>query len=250
MLQEAKNQNLPPEGYEGGIVIDEMTIQSDIQFSKKGGGITLIGFKDVTEASAYMDKLSSQKEEITLATHALQFVFLGNTGYRFPFAHFATTGASASELYLLLWDAVKFLSMFGFKVSFVSTDGAQLNRDLMNILLPTNKENKSLTFTNIMQPSQKIAFVMDYSHVIKKIRNNICKSGSMGYHKRNLLHDQNYIHWDHWKNAYTWDISTNPFPVHHKLSNEHMFLTSESKMRNRLAEDVLDVEMLHLMEAY
>jgi hypothetical protein len=27
---------LSPEGYEGGLLIDEMTIQQDIQFSKKG----------------------------------------------------------------------------------------------------------------------------------------------------------------------------------------------------------------------
>jgi hypothetical protein len=31
----AKNRNLSPEGYEGGLLIDEMTIQQDIQFSKK-----------------------------------------------------------------------------------------------------------------------------------------------------------------------------------------------------------------------
>jgi hypothetical protein len=32
MLNEAKNRNLSPEGYEGGLLIDEMTIQQDIQF--------------------------------------------------------------------------------------------------------------------------------------------------------------------------------------------------------------------------
>ena len=140
--------------------------------------------------------------------------------------------------------------MFGFKVTFVSTDGAQANRDLMNILLPENKENNTFSFRNIMCPTQQISFVMDYSHVIKKIRNNINKSGSMPYNKRNITLNGNYIHWNQWKSAYTWDICTNPFPVHQKLSNENMYLTSESKMRNRLAEDVLDSEMLHLMEAY
>lgn len=250
MLNEAQRNDLSPDGYEGGIIIDEMTIQSDIQFSKKGGGISLIGFNSVTPESSYIDRLTSQKEEINLATHSLQLLFLGNTGYRFPFAHFATTGASGSELYLLLWEAVKHLEMFGFKVTFVSTDGAQANRDLMNILLPNNKDDKSFTFLNIMQPSQQISFVMDFSHVMKKIRNNINKSGLASYNKRNLLHGENPIHWNHWKSAFSWDISTNPFPVHRKLSNEHMFLTSESKMRNRLAEDVMDADMLHLMEVY
>ena len=43
---------------------------------------------------------------------------------------------------------------------------------------------------------------------------------------------------------------SNPFPIHHKLSQDHIFLTNESKMRNHLAEDVLDKEMLHLMQVY
>jgi hypothetical protein len=43
MLNEAKNRNLSPEGYEGGLLIDEMIIQQDIQFSKKGGTLKLIG---------------------------------------------------------------------------------------------------------------------------------------------------------------------------------------------------------------
>jgi hypothetical protein len=37
----AKNRNLSPEGYEGGLLIDEMTIQQDIQFSKKGGNLEI-----------------------------------------------------------------------------------------------------------------------------------------------------------------------------------------------------------------
>jgi hypothetical protein len=43
MLNEAKYRNLSPEGYEGGLLIDEMTIQQDIQFSKKGGTLKLGG---------------------------------------------------------------------------------------------------------------------------------------------------------------------------------------------------------------
>jgi hypothetical protein len=38
MLNEANNRNLSPEGYEGGLLIDEMTIQQDIQFSKRKKG--------------------------------------------------------------------------------------------------------------------------------------------------------------------------------------------------------------------
>ena len=53
--------------------------------------------------------------------------------------------------------------------------------------------------------------------------------------------------WEHFKKSYLWDMS-HPFPIHHKLSQDHIFLNNESKMRNHLAEDILDKEMLHLME--
>jgi hypothetical protein len=91
---------------------------------------------------------------------------------------------------------------------------------------------------------------MNFSHVMKNIRNNISKSGKNKYDKRNLTLKENKIYWEHWRNAYLWDISTNPFLIHQKLTHEHFFFNifSESKMRNHLAEDVLDSEMLHLNE--
>ena len=52
-----------------------------------------------------------------LASHVLQMVFLGDGGYRWPFAHFPTTEATATDLYMLFWDAVKHLNDWGFTVS-------------------------------------------------------------------------------------------------------------------------------------
>jgi hypothetical protein len=73
-----------------------------------------------------------------MATHVLQFLFLGFTGFRFPCAHFPLTTASGYELYLLLWEgeAVNMLSSFGFKVQYISMDGAQSSRDLFKLLIP------------------------------------------------------------------------------------------------------------------
>jgi hypothetical protein len=95
---------------------------------------------------------------------------------------------------------------------------------------------------------------MDFSHVVKKIRNNILKSGTEAYCTRHLIYGDKFIEWDHFRKAYLWDISSSSFPVHHKLTQEHIhvhvFLTSVNKMRNHLAEEVLNSEMLHLMELY
>lgn len=53
-----------------------------------------------------------------------------------------------------------------------------------------------------------------------------------------------YILWNHFYNLH------NPLPAHHKLTPEHFELTSETKMRNKFADDVLRKEMLHLMQCY
>lgn len=171
MANEAAIRNIPPEGYEGGILIDEMSIQSDLQFSKVNGKIQLIGFTDLTPESIVMDKIKTGKKERQLATHVLQFVFIGFTGFRFPFAHFPSVTASGSDLYLLFWKAVHMLAMFNFKVTFVSTDGAQSNRDLMHILLPDFSvlNPTTVAFKNIYnRDNGLIFFIMDFSHMINK----------------------------------------------------------------------------------
>ncbi|KAJ8321537.1 hypothetical protein KUTeg_000913 [Tegillarca granosa] len=252
MLNEAKVKNIPPEGYEGGLLVDEMSIQPDLQLKKINGEIELVGFNELTPESIVFDQIKSNKTEIKLATHALQFVFLGFTGFRFPFAHFSSQTASGHELYLLIWNAVNMLLNFGFKIQYISTDGAQTNRDLFKLLLPDFSTINPITcaFPNIYSLNSKICFIMDISHTIKKIRNNIAKSGDSSHCKRHLKLGLHFIEWKHFQSAYLWDISTHPFPVHHKLTQEHFFLTSESKMRNHLAEDVLNDKMIHLMELY
>ena len=122
------------------------------------------------------------------------------------------------------------------------------------IVLPDFDTSNPVTcsFRNMfsLKGNEKLFFIMDISHVIKKIRNNISKSGDFQFCKRLLKLDDKYIKWDHFKQAYMWDISANPFPIHHRLSQEHIYLSPEGKMRNHLAEEVLNGEMLHLMKQY
>jgi hypothetical protein len=54
--------------------------------------------------------------EPKLASHVLQLLFLGDTGFRFGFAHFPTKEANASDLYVVFWEAVLHLEKWGFKV--------------------------------------------------------------------------------------------------------------------------------------
>ena len=82
------------------------------------------------------------------------------------------------------------LALYGFVVRYVSLDGAQTNRDFMKMLLLNNKTDslQGMLMINIFRPSlPKIAVIMDYSHVMKKIRNSCCKSGLKAGHKRKLI---------------------------------------------------------------
>ena len=107
-----------------------------------------------------MNTLMNHKKNVCLATHVLQFLFLGTTGFRFLFTYFSTTGASASELYLVFWKAVNYLAMFGFSVTFLSMDGEQSNRDFMNILLAHTRG--TFTIDNIYDPKRfKISIIME-----------------------------------------------------------------------------------------
>lgn len=56
------------------------------------------------------------------------------------------------------------------------------------------------------------------------------------------------ICWSHWKCAFKWDHDDNPMTFHRTLSKAHMNPNPQDKMRNKLAEDCLDANMLHLMQ--
>jgi hypothetical protein len=48
--------------------------------------------------------------------------------------------------------------------------------------------------------------------------------------------------------AFEWDHKTNSLPVHHRLTVNHFELGYATKMRNHLAEQVLNRDMLNLMK--
>ena len=85
------------------------------------------------------------------------------------------------------------------------------------------------------------------SHVLKKIRNNVMKSGLHKTSTRLLtLPNTNQIHWQMFIDFFQWD-QQNALQIHRK---EHAFLDNQLKMRNQLAFDVLDSTMLHSIIKY
>lgn len=251
MNAEALRLNLTPEARTGGIIVDEMSIQQDIQFNKNGDVIELTGLENVGEEGEACDTLRKGFKSVSIGSHALQLIFLGNTGFRFPFGHFITSNVQAFQLQSIFWDAVDYLMMYGFTVSYVCMDGAQANRSFM--ATNVKKGSHSMIAKNvpdITDSNQPVVFLMDPSHVFKKIRNNLLKSGiTKGCTRHITLKDGKVVNWQMWIDAYNWD-QANALQLHRRLSNEHMFPTMQSKMRNHLAEQVLNDEMLNLMSYY
>jgi len=56
------------------------------------------------------------------------------------------------------------------------------------------------------------------------------------------------VTWQQFKDAFNWDQKSFSLPLHEKLTDQHFNLDPASKMRNHLAEDVLDDKMLFLMQ--
>lgn len=56
------------------------------------------------------------------------------------------------------------------------------------------------------------------------------------------------ITWQQPQDAYMWDQESCSLPLHERLTNQHFELDPALKMRNHLAEDVLNDKMLFLMQ--
>ena len=230
----------------GGVIFDEMHIQSGIQFEPKGAeGLRMMGYVDYGEHQNGIQDATRKIPGIELATSVLQFVFLSYNGFRFPFSYMLTNALITGQLTALFWKIVNTLTSCEFKIDFICMDGASVNRAFINSIV-----NQPLSIaTNITSciPS-KIACIMDFSHVVKKIRNSI--EASAPHRNRWLLTPFGELTWQHFKDAYLWDKASNFLRIHRKLTDDHFFLNSTLKMRNHLAEEVLNSDMLYLLQCY
>ncbi|OWF43040.1 hypothetical protein KP79_PYT24941 [Mizuhopecten yessoensis] len=253
MSKEADRQAVSDFGKHGGLLIDEMTIQDDLVISKSGDVWNLVGMVEMGETNDNIDIICNGKRRVQLATHALQFVFHGLTGFRWPVVYYGSNTATAHQLYNCFWKCVDVLDENGFTVDYVMTDGASTNRSFVNMLFPKShsRRDDSFIFPDVFYREHKICAIQDIMHVLKKIRNNIESSTNENSSKsgRYLVLENEKIVWDHWKECLQFNFQ-NGFAIHPKLTEEHINLTPASKMRNQLAIDVLNKNMLYLMKSY
>ena len=187
-----------------------------------------------------------------LATHSLLLEFHGYTGFVFPFAHFPTCGMKGSQINAIMQEAVNQVIDKGFTPEYFMYDGASSNRAFMSTNFSEDPLSQNMTHANPFNITETITHIPDPKHVIKRIRNMALQSGKSEGAARLLVLNEVTVEWDHWKQAHTWDLHKNPemMRIHHRLTDEHIFLTDSNKMRNHLAEESLSNEMLFLMKAY
>lgn len=82
MAQEANNKQVSDFGKHGGLVMDEMSIQDDLVIQKMGDSWNLVGMVDMDNTNNNIDIICNGRKKVQLATHALQFMFHGLTGFR------------------------------------------------------------------------------------------------------------------------------------------------------------------------
>jgi hypothetical protein len=164
--------------------------------------------------------------------------------------YFGSSTAVAHELYTTFWECVDRLDEIGFTVDYVMLDGASTNRSFMKMLMD-NPRDKKYMFSDVFFAKHSICAIQDIMHVFKKIRNNLESSCLDNQSKagRYLVLNGVPVLWEHWQECLNFNFQ-NGFAIHRKLTEEHISLTPASKMRNHLALQVLDKDMLYLMKSY
>lgn len=248
MRESAKKQGISESGKFGGLFFDEVKIKEGLLFDPSSW--ELIGFTDldVDESDTSNDNMTTLPVQASLATHVLQFYFKSLfSSFHFPCSYFLTNGISAQDLNRVFWQGVELLNSHGFKVLLTCCDGASENRAFMVM----NGCSETVSQTNNPFSNFPLFFLSDPPHLIKKLRNNIYKSGfkenSSRYTRCLLLNSKNIL-WEHIYSVYLRDKKRHLFST--DIRSSHVHLDSFSKMRVKLAVQVLNSKVQKDMAKY
>ena len=251
MQQEASRKNLTEFGKRGGLILDEMTVQEDLQIQRKDDAWEVIGGEDMGPTNNAISTIVRGQQNVKLATSVVQIIFHGYTGFRWPVVFYSSTTANTYQLFNIIWHCISELEEYGFVVDYIMFDGASANRSLTNLMANVHPKLTNYTIKDVFDNNHLINIVQDIKHVLKKIRNNIesSKSKNSTTKHRYLKLGESPIVWEHFEDAFAFNNQSG-LRIHKSLTKEHIFLTGASKMRNKLATDILSKDMLYLMKTF
>ena len=74
--------------FNGHLLLDEMSIQEDLQVVKRGREWSLVGAVDLGDTVNSLDEMHPDRKMSKLATHCFQFMYVAFNGFRWPVAYF------------------------------------------------------------------------------------------------------------------------------------------------------------------
>jgi len=160
-----------------GILIDEMHIRKELIYSKHKGSLTgFANLGDINEQMLHFERsLDSDSEEThprdNVAKTMMVFMVKGLfSPLAFPYVFFPCAKVSGDLLHKPLWDCIFRLERCGFKVLFVTADGASTNRFLFKM----HDRSESLLYkvkNKYASDARDVFYFSDLPHLIKTTRN-------------------------------------------------------------------------------
>ena len=188
--------------------------------------------------------------EVQMASHYIQYVYVGLNGFRWPVAYYGTNNVNGHSIYLTFWSLIDELHGYGFNVHAVLMDGSNNNRQFCRLLVkPQNACALKYRASDPYKGSRHLSIIQDIKHVLKKICNSIFSSRKDGKSVRQLKFNAHFIFWEHFIDVYEFNCCSD-LRLYHKLSKEHVELNNTGKMCNHLAVNVLNSDMLNLMTVH
>jgi len=157
-----------------GLVLDEMHIKEGLYFDKHTG--SLVGYSDLGEVNNLLSDYEDHFNRTGAAPRPLSkcmlvFMIRGLfTSLKFPYVQFPTVNTKGADIFPLIREAIRRLTMLGLTVVTVTCDGASDNRKMFSM----HNSGSPLSYKTVnvyASELQEIFFISDPPHLIKTIRN-------------------------------------------------------------------------------
>lgn len=224
-----------------GILHDEISIKADLVYNKSSG--ELIGYIKLDGVTNELNRLQETVgSETNLAKSLLVTMIRGiSTSLAYPYAAYASDNLSGSSLFTIMWECIESIEVVaGLKVLYICCDGAIQNRKFFSLHSSTISPEPAYCTKNPYSIEHRdIYFISDPPHLLKTARN--C------FASRSLWNGQN-ISWDYIKQLFENHCVKSEYRLCPKLTRDHIYLSSVSKMRVSYAAQVLSATVANALE--
>ena len=167
----------PAGTYNRMILLDEISIQQDLQVVKRDHDWDIVGAVDLGPLVNGLEDISKRKKELQMASHYFQYVCVGFNGFRWPVAHYGTNNVNSHSIFFTFWPFLDVLHSYGFDVHGVLMDGSNNNRQVSRLLMKAqNARACRYSVPNPHNAKGHVSLIQDCKHVFKKICNSILSS--------------------------------------------------------------------------